>query len=102
MIDFKFTVHPDGGEPFEVTAGPRDQLVWEQATPGRSVGKLMVGGIQLTELYPLAHAAAKRAGSFTGSLAEFQKNVDLEMGHTLTEDDEAAETEDVGPTPPTR
>lgn len=79
MFDFKVT--PDGGEPFEVHAGSRDVLQWEKTTKGASFGNL-ADGLKLTDMYKIAHIAAKRQGLYTGSLADFETSVELDFDET--------------------
>ena len=76
---YPFIVKPDNGEPYEVTAGPRDILVWEKTTRGKSFGgDLMdVKALQLTDMYKLAWIASRRLGLFAGTLQEFEESVDL-------------------------
>jgi len=92
-MKFRMTARPDSGEPFEITAGPRDQLAWERAAPGRAYSALL-SGHSMTDLYSLAHAAAKRQGLYAGSLAQFEEAVELEVGHTLTTAEDSPEVED--------
>lgn len=75
---FTFTVTPDGGEKFEVTAGTRDVLRWEKTTKGASLAQLKEG-VTLGALYRIAHIAAVRQQLFTGSLAEFEESCELEF-----------------------
>lgn len=80
---FTFTVKPDGGDPFEVTAGTRDVLKWERTTKGASLGQLKEG-VTLGALYRIAHIAAVRQRLFAGTLVEFEETCELEFD----EDDE--------------
>lgn len=75
---FTFTVKPDGGKPFEVTAGTRDVLRWEKTTRGASLAQLKEG-VTVGALYRIAHIAAVRQQLFTGTLAEFEDNCELEF-----------------------
>ncbi len=98
-MKFYWTAYPDDGEPFEITASSRDILRWEKGKPGRSITQLIGGGVRISEAYALAHVAAKRAGTFTGSLSEFEDAVDLDGREPEDEDqDDAADEE--GPTQP--
>jgi hypothetical protein len=90
MIDFK--VQPEHGEAFEVKADSRDIYVWEKAGRGRSMAKLL-SDLHMTELYQVAHIAARRQQLFMGSLDEFAECV----LHFETDDDEG---EDADPTRP--
>lgn len=99
-MKFRLTARPDSGEPFEISAGPRDQLAWERAGANRKYSDL-VSGYSMRDLYSLGHIAATRAGLFAGSLTQFEEQVDLEPGHTLTaEDSPEVETDDEVPTRP--
>lgn len=87
---FTFTVKPDGGETFTVTATTRDVLIWEKADPKRSFADF-TRGVSLEDMYTLAHTAARRQNLYPGTLAEFETSVDLEF-------EQEVEAED--PTPP--
>lgn len=76
MIDF--TVKPDNGEEYQVTAEARDVLLWERATKYASVSKLGENP-SMTDLYGLAYHASRRQGLFTGNLEEFEKTCDLDF-----------------------
>ncbi len=88
---FSFTVKPDAAEPFEVTATSRDIVQWEKLGRGRSIGKLAENPA-MSDLYSLAHVAARRAGLFAGTLPDFEAGVDLDF-----QEDKGAD-----PTRPTR
>lgn len=89
MIDF--TIKPDNGEEFQVTAEARDVLVWERTTKYASVSKLSEN-TSMVDLYKLAHIASRRLGMFTGSLKDFEETCDLDFEHT-TDDDEPDPTQ---------
>jgi len=90
MFDFKVT--PDGLDPYDVTAGSRDVLKWERTTKGKTVGSLSdAATLRMEDLFKLAWIASARQGIYTGSLADFESGVDVEM-----KDDEEPD-----PTPPT-
>ncbi|TDD98897.1 hypothetical protein [Jiangella asiatica] len=72
----EFTVKPDHGEPFDITAASRDVFLWEKAYRGAAFSNLRGGGT-MTELYQLAHTACRRQGMFAGSLDEFADTHDL-------------------------
>lgn len=79
----EFTVQPDGGEKYEVTATSRDIVVWEKRTASgkggpRSFAQLM-SDLRMTDMYIIAHVASKRLGLFEGSQADFEQGVDLEF-----------------------
>lgn len=84
-----FTVRPDGGEPYELTAGSRDVLQWERTTKGKSAATLG----DMADMYKVAWLAAKRQGLYDGSLQDFETTVDLE-----TEGDEDGSDEGPDPT----
>lgn len=72
----RFEVTPDGGEPYELEAGPRDILAWEKTGKGRSFGALAERQT-FADFYALAHITAKRLGRFDGTLAEFEASCDV-------------------------
>jgi hypothetical protein len=76
---FAFTVKPDGGEPFQVTAGARDVLAWEKTNRGKTF-KTLTETLSMVDLYRLAHVTCRRAGLFTGDLAEFEETCELDWG----------------------
>lgn len=76
MIDF--TIKPDGGEAYEVTATTRDIYVWEKAGRDRTINKL-IGDVSMQAMYELAHVAARRQQLFTGALDEFVESCDLDF-----------------------
>ncbi|GAB3812088.1 hypothetical protein [Kribbella italica] len=82
MLTLKVT--PDDGEPWNVKAHTRDVLVWEKASKGKSFTDLLVSP-NLTDLYKVAHIAAKRQQLFSGTLQEFETQTDIEM---IGEDEE--------------
>jgi hypothetical protein len=73
---FVFTVAPDGGEPFEVTAAIRDCVAWERAHPGRSAMDLEKS-VTITDAFELAYFASKRQSLFDGSLDDFELTCDV-------------------------
>jgi len=95
---FRFTCHPDGGEPFEVVALSRAITAWENA-PGqvrgtkRSVGEL-TQNFKMADMVDLAWFAADKAGRTGLDLPSWREQVDVEL-QPYDEDDEA------GPTPET-
>lgn len=78
MALFTFTVKPDGGDEFEVEATSRDILNWEKTTKGASLGKFEKDP-QITDVYKIAHFAAKRTQQFAGNLQEWEATVDIEF-----------------------
>jgi hypothetical protein len=75
---FTFTVKPDNGEPYEVTAGSRDVLVWERTSKGNSFGSLR-DGLHMGDLYRIAHIASRRLGLFTADLKTFEETCELDF-----------------------
>lgn len=71
---FVVSVAPDGAEPFEMEAGPRDVLFWEKVSR-RTIGEIE-SNPTMAALYSLAHATAKRQGRYAGSLEEFEATCD--------------------------
>jgi hypothetical protein len=76
-----FTVAPENGEPYELTATSRDVLMWEKTTHGWTFLKLMEE-MPMVQLYKLAHLAARRQQMFTGPLEEFEKTCELKFERT--------------------
>lgn len=76
---FEFTVHPDGGEPFKVTAEWRDVVAWEKTTRGQKSFRDLADRLFAEDLNKLAYIACRRQGLFTGTQAEFDKTVNLEF-----------------------
>lgn len=74
---FDFVVTPDGGEPYQIKAGPRDVLAWEKAHKGASLRALMEEA-RMGQLYQLAYYASKRQGKYTGTLTEFEDTCDVD------------------------
>jgi hypothetical protein len=73
---FKFKVRSDDGETLEFPAGTRDIAMWEKTTPGASMAKLL-SDLKVTDMYKIAHLAARRQQLYTGSLAEFENTFDI-------------------------
>lgn len=96
MLSWTFEVRPDDGEPYRVTAHSRDILTWEKAGKGRSLGEL-ANNPSLGAFYGLAYFAARRQGLFTGTLAEFEQQVDLEPLDDDEGDEEAPDPTRPGP-----
>lgn len=90
---FTFTVTPDGGAPYEVTATSRDVLHWERITKGKTALSLAENG-SMADLYSVCHLAAQRRGLYSGSRDEFEQTNDIEP-----HDDEEGDGEP-DPTPP--
>lgn len=88
---FTFTVRPDGAEPFEIEGTTRDILAWERTTKGASIGQLE-NNPRVTDLYKIAHLAAKRRQMFTGDLAEFMETCDLDVHDEDDDEDEGDES----------
>ena len=89
---FAFTVTPDNGESYKVTAGTRDVLKWERTTKGASLQQLH-DGLRITEMYRIAYIAVTRQGLYVGTLAEFEATCELDF-----EDDEEGEVDGLDPT----
>lgn len=76
MINLK--VMPDDGEAFDLTATTRDIAKWERITKGASFAGLQ-NDMKITNVYQVSHIAAVRLGLFSGTLAEWQESVDLDI-----------------------
>ena len=98
---FRFTVKPDGAEPYEVEATSRDVVRWEAMGRGRTLGQLSKDP-SMTHLTELAYLAAARSGEFDGDVKAFRAVVDVELHAEDEDDDEGGEGSDMGPTPSAR
>ncbi|HEX7038680.1 MAG TPA: hypothetical protein VF202_01045 [Trueperaceae bacterium] len=76
---FTFTVHPEGEEPFTVVAEWRDVVTWEKTSQGKRCFQDLQERLRAEDLNKLAWIAARRQGLFNGSLAEFDKTVNLDF-----------------------
>lgn len=74
----EFNVKLASGDNFEVSATSRDLLMWEKTTKGASL-KTLMDDPKMVDMYKLAHFAARRASFFTGTLAEFEEQAELEF-----------------------
>ena len=83
-----FDVSFEDGRQIKVTAGPRDQLVWEQGGSDRAFGQLLSRQYKIGELYSLAHAAMKRQGLYDGTLKDLQERADVEIGSEESDEDD--------------
>lgn len=84
---FDFTVKPDGGEPFKVTATSRDVLAWECANKGVNLKRLEQAP-SMTDFYKIAHFAVQRTQKWAGELDEFMRTCEIEVD----QDDDADPT----------
>lgn len=71
-------VSPDDGEPYEVIAGSRQVMLWEQTGRNNTLARLNENP-RMEDFYFIGHLSAVKSGKFTGSLDEFKNSVDLEM-----------------------
>lgn len=90
---YRFTVLPDGGDPYEVVAATRDIVVWERVGKDRSFSNL-ARTAHMADLYELCWHAAKRQGLIDCTLGEFERSADLDL---LPADEQDEEPD---PTPP--
>ena len=74
MIDF--TIKPDAGDEYDITATSRDVLMWEKTTKGAVFSKLMEQ-LTMVDLFKVAYFACKRQGMFAGTQAEFEATHEL-------------------------
>lgn len=86
-----FTLDPDEGDEYQVTATSRDVYMWEKVYRGKSLGQLKAN-LLMGDLYALAHLACKRQRQFAGTFDEFEESHDLKF--------ETDDQQEVGPTPP--
>lgn len=75
-------VVPDDREPFRVVARSRDISNWERTGKGRD----FTSGVNVSQIEEIAHIAASRQGLWSGSLAEFRAQCDIDP--VLPEGDE--------------
>lgn len=75
---FKFTVEPDGEEPYEIKASARDIRKWEKET-GKTLSDMSAGNLDLADAYLIAYYASVRIGKFSGTLDDFEDTVDFEL-----------------------
>lgn len=86
---FTFTIRPDDGEPYELTADSRDISMWERTTHKASMGSL-VEDMKMSELEKIACFAARRSGKFDGEMDRFRAECAIEF-----HDDEGDEVQAV-------
>lgn len=87
---FSFTVKPDEGEEYELTATSRDIYFWEKTHKDASFDNFREA-TNMVELYEVAHVAARRQGKTDLSLDEFVNTCDL----AFEEEEEPDPTRDV-------
>ncbi|NUR80722.1 MAG: hypothetical protein HOQ21_09800 [Dermatophilaceae bacterium] len=87
VLVVSFPDQPDR-EGFTVVADPRDQLVWERAKKGRSLGDLLTLQVRIEDLYSLAHIAAKRTKKYLDDLAVFEVEAAVVMGRRDDSDED--------------
>lgn len=76
MIDF--TVTPDDGDPYELTATMRDVRRWEKTHKGKRLAQLKEPSAD--DLYEVAYIAAQRQGKVAGvTFDEFADSCDVEV-----------------------
>ncbi|WP_181778926.1 hypothetical protein [Pseudonocardia pini] len=92
---YPFTVRPDDGDPYQVTADLRDVVAWEDAKPGRKVVDLMKNDYTARDVYELARLAAKRDGREVGSVKDFMRTAVVDLGHTLPKADADGDVDDL-------
>jgi hypothetical protein len=92
LITVKVTPE-DGGDPFVVAATARDVLVWEKSSRDNSYARLM-SNQRMTDIYRIAHIAAKRLGLYSDDLATFEKTCDVE---NVPEDEAESDPTSPGP-----
>ena len=86
MAMFNMRITPDStGEPFDLSAGMRDIVVWEKTHRGRSLAQIGDGNLTGGMVYELAYSACRRQGKVPDGLteAEFLADFDIDV-----EDDE--------------
>jgi hypothetical protein len=78
-------VVPDSGEPYVLKIGSRDVVAWEKIDRRNTMTRLD-SDPKMADIYSVSHLAAKRRGLFTGTLAEWETAVDLELDFTKPEE----------------
>jgi hypothetical protein len=92
---FTFTVTPDDGQSYKVTATSRDVLHWEKTTKGKSVGALSEAeNFHMGDMFKMAWIAARRQSLFAGDLKDF------EAGHEVDLVDDDEDDDGLDPTQP--
>jgi hypothetical protein len=84
MFEVSLTVKIDGIE-HQITAEPRDLLVWEKTSRGKKLGELLpisedgehmdARRLSLVEMYRLAWITARRLELFAGPIEQFEEEV---------------------------
>ena len=97
MYDFQIT--PDDAAPYQLTARMRDVLAWERANPGRSAQQL-TEDTRLSDIYWIAHHAAKRQGLYAGTRQEFEDSCDVAMATRVLVASEDTDGDGADPTQP--
>ena len=92
---FIFTIRPDAGESYELKATSRDVYVWERAGRDRTLQSFMEN-LSLEACYQVAHIAARRQGTFAGTLEDFAASHDLDFRE---EEDEEPDPSQPAPSP---
>jgi len=93
---FRLTFKDDGNTRLVAAADSRDILHWEREKSGRTAGKLS-SNPAMEDFYSLAHCAARRAGSYSGSLREFEDAYRVVRVEEVVDDD-TGEVDEGGPT----
>lgn len=77
MIDF--TIRPDDGDEYTVTADSRDIYLWEKTHRKGKTFQTLMNDLAMVDLYTIAYQASKRAGLCDGTEAEFARTCVLEF-----------------------
>jgi hypothetical protein len=93
MITFKVT--PDDGTEYEVTATPRDVLLWERQTRDAKFSNF--ASPSYADIYGLAFFASKRQRMFDGNRATFEDTCEVQPIEDV-QDYEPDSDGEVGPT----
>jgi hypothetical protein len=95
---FKFKVVSDDGEALEFKAGTRDIAMWEKTNSGKSMAGLL-RDLHVSDMYKIAHLAARRQQLYNGTLAEFEANFDI-VSELMTVEEEPDPTQSAPSTEP--
>jgi hypothetical protein len=94
MITFK--IAEDGAESFEVTAQPRDVLLWERSVRGAKFDNFTTPSFE--DIYGLAYFACKRQRVWDGNRKDFEDRCDVKPIEEDEDYEPGEEDTDTGPT----
>lgn len=74
-----FTIDPEDGDRFEVTADSRDIYTWEKRHKKGKTFQQLMNDLAMVDLYDIAYVAAKRERLVDGTLDQFVKQCVLDF-----------------------